>query len=229
MKVFFDTLCKWHENVQMHNYIGFLVDNGVRISSIYNRVSNGENLADIIKTNIGITDINNIEELNYQDRYDFVKIRKVLLLFNVLTCDKYGQKFPFNLYRDNSYDVEHINSQTDNPIEKLRTPGNIIEEFGKVFHFNNLLFKFFLNNEKADAGDLIPLNIYCIIIAKPNRMIFNVNFIKYFLNENELLGGFGYNIIQAEGSINFIRNLQANQIGITQEEFNSLSSSIIFN
>lgn len=119
IKVFFDTLCKWHENVQMHNYIGFLVDNGVRISSIYNRVSNGENLADIIKTNIGITDINNIDELNYQDRYDFVKIRKVLLLFNVLTCDKYGQKFPFNLYRDNSYDVEHINSQTDNPIEKL--------------------------------------------------------------------------------------------------------------
>ena len=119
IKVFFDTLCKWHENVQMHNYIGFLVDNGERISSIYSSVSSGQKLADIIKTNIGITDINDIDGLNYQDRYDFVKIRKVLLLFNVLTCDKYGQKFPFNLYRDNSYDVEHINSQTDNPIEKL--------------------------------------------------------------------------------------------------------------
>ena len=112
-------------------------------------------------------------------------------------------------------------------IDELRMPGNIIEEFGKVFHLNNLLFKFFLNNEKPDAGDLVPLNIYCIIIAKPKRIIFNVNFIKYFLNENELLGGFGYNIIQAESSINFIKNLQANQIGITQEEFNSLSSSII--
>jgi len=119
IKAFFDTLCKWHENVQMHNYIGFLVDNGERISSIYSSVSSGQKLADIIKTNIGITDINDIDGLNYQDRYDFVKIRKVLLLFNVLTCDKYGQKFPFNLYRDNSYDVEHINSQTDNPIEKL--------------------------------------------------------------------------------------------------------------
>ena len=119
IKVFFDTLCKWHENVQMHNYIGFLVDNGISISSIYTRISSGQKLVDVIKANIGITDINDIETLNYQNRNDFVKIRKILLLFNVLTCDKYGQKFPFNLYRDNSYDVEHINSQTDNPIEKL--------------------------------------------------------------------------------------------------------------
>ncbi len=119
IKKFFDTLCKWHENVQMHNYIGFLVDNGISISSIYTRISSGQKLVDVIKANIGITDINDIETLNYQNRNDFVKIRKILLLFNVLTCDKYGQKYPFNLYRDNSYDVEHINSQTDNPIEKL--------------------------------------------------------------------------------------------------------------
>ncbi len=119
IKLFFDTLCKWHENVQMHNYIGFLVDNGERISSIYNRISNGENLVDIIKASIGITDVDDIESLNYQDRNDLIKIRKILLLFNVLTCDKYEQKFPFNLYRDNSYDVEHINSQTDNPIDKI--------------------------------------------------------------------------------------------------------------
>lgn len=119
IKLFFDTLCKWHENVQMHNYIGFLVDNGERISSIYNRISNGKNLADIIKVSIGIKYVDDIETLNYQDRNDLVKIRKILLLFNVLTCDKYGQKFPFNLYRDNAYDVEHINSQTDNPIDKI--------------------------------------------------------------------------------------------------------------
>ena len=117
IKFFFDTLCKWHENVHMHNYIGFMVDDGERISSIYNRVSNGGNLTDIIKSRIGITDINDIETLNYEGQKD--KIRKILLLFNVLTCDKFGQKFPFNLYRDNSYDVEHINSQTDNPIDKI--------------------------------------------------------------------------------------------------------------
>lgn len=119
IKRFFDMLCKWHENVQMHNYIGFLVDNGVRISSIYENISKGVNLSEVIKNNIGLTDINDIETLNYQDRNDFVKIRKILLLFNVLTCNKFGQKFPFNLYRDNSYDVEHVNSQTDNPIEKI--------------------------------------------------------------------------------------------------------------
>jgi len=41
------------------------------------------------------------------------------LLFNVVSCDKYGLKFPFDSYRDGSYDIEHVNSQTDNPIEKI--------------------------------------------------------------------------------------------------------------
>lgn len=119
IKYFFDMLCKWHENVLRHNYIGFLVENDVMISTIYGALTGGQDLAAVIKSNIGVADINDIETLNYQDRNDFVKIRKILLLFNVLTCQKYGQKFPFSLYRDNSYDVEHVNSQTDNPIDKI--------------------------------------------------------------------------------------------------------------
>lgn len=109
----FDILCKWHENVQTHNRVGFLVDNGQKIAEIK---KSGE-LNKLIKEKLNISSVNDIDGLTYKD--DFQTIRKVLLLFNVLTCDKFGQRFPFNRYRDDSYDVEHVNSQTDNPIEKL--------------------------------------------------------------------------------------------------------------
>ena len=105
-------------------------------------------------------------------------------------------------------------------IDELRTPGGMIEEIGVVVSLINSLYIFFLNQSQIEAGDLLPLIIYCIITVKPKRIIFNTNFSKFFLNENEILGGIGYNIIQAESSINFIKNLEAKQLGVSQEEFN---------
>ena len=105
-------------------------------------------------------------------------------------------------------------------IDELRTPGEMIEEFGIVVQLINLLYIFFLNQVNTEAGDLLPIIIYCIISACPKRMKFNINFSKFFLNEKELLGGIGYNITQAESSINFIEKLKAEQIGLSQEEFN---------
>lgn len=119
IKMFFDTLCKWHEDVHKHNYIGYLVDSGSKVSDIYQDLSKGCDLKKLMNKRLDFSDINDIDDLSYHDREDFQKIRKTLLLFNVLTCDKFGVKFPFDLYRDNSYDVEHVNSQTDNPIEKI--------------------------------------------------------------------------------------------------------------
>ena len=109
-------------------------------------------------------------------------------------------------------------------IDELRTPGGMIEEIGIVVSLINSLYIFFLNQSQIEAGDLLPLIIYCIISVKPKRIIFNTNFSKFFLNENEILGGIGYNIIQAESSINFIKNLEAKQLGVSQEEFNKYFS-----
>ena len=110
-------------------------------------------------------------------------------------------------------------------IDELRTPGGMIEEIGVVVSLINSLYIFFLNQSQIEAGDLLPLIIYCIISVKPKRIIFNTNFSKFFLNENEILGGIGYNVIQAESSINFIKNLEAKQLGVSQEEFNKYFSN----
>ncbi len=119
VKAKFDLLCKWHEDVHKHNYIGYLVENGTSISDIYIKLNAKTDLKKVVWGCLKINNISDIDELSYQDSQGFTKIRKILLLFNVLTCDKFGTKFPFDLYRKNSYDVEHVNSQTDNPIEKI--------------------------------------------------------------------------------------------------------------
>lgn len=115
VKQYFDTLCKWHENVHKHNFIGYLIENGEDLANIYS----SPDLETKIRKGLGLENVDEIDTLRYYDNEGYKKIRKVLLLFNVLTCDKFGQKFPFNLYRDNSFDVEHVNSQTDNSIEKI--------------------------------------------------------------------------------------------------------------
>lgn len=116
VKQYFDTLCKWHENVHKHNFIGYLIENGEELANIYS----SPDLETKIRQGLGLENVDEIDTLRYYDNEGYKKIRKVLLLFNVLTCDKFGQKFPFNLYRDNNtFDVEHVNSQTDNPIEKI--------------------------------------------------------------------------------------------------------------
>ena len=123
VKMYFDTLCKWHEDPHKHNYVGFLVDCGYLITEIYEKQIN---LTELIRKSIEINDVSEIDSLTYHN--DLAKIRRLLLLFNVLTCDKFNQKFPFDSYRDYSYDVEHVNSQTDNPIEKITDKISWIEE-----------------------------------------------------------------------------------------------------
>ena len=113
-------------------------------------------------------------------------------------------------------------------MEKRRTPGGMNEEFGKVVQLIYSLYKFFLNQVKIELGDILPIIIYSIILSKPKRIIFDVSFTKFFLNEKELLGNIGYNITQAESAIDFIKKIDSRQLGISDVEFNKIFSKIDF-
>ena len=136
IKRHFDKLCKWHEDAHSHNFVGYLVECGKSISGINREIGNKssvivlkEMVKKVLKTRGILFDASGeptVEELNYKEHSD--AIRKVLLLFNVVACDKYGQKFPFDSYRDFSYDIEHVNSQTENPIEKIEEKIEWIKE-----------------------------------------------------------------------------------------------------
>ena len=116
----FDTLCKWHENTTLHNYIGFLIDCGMTPSAIQKEIIGGKpnksaitTVFELIKKKIGVKE-DEISLLRYHG--DESKIRKILLLFNVETSEIHNERFSFDQYRGRKYDIEHINSQTDNAI-----------------------------------------------------------------------------------------------------------------
>lgn len=116
----FDCLCKWHENTTLHNYIGYLIDSGKTPANILREAKKSRGailprVIDLIKKDIDVSK-SDVGDLRYDEHGN--KIRKLLLLFNVETSEKHEESFSFNKYRERKYDIEHINSQTDNAIEK---------------------------------------------------------------------------------------------------------------
>ena len=104
-------------------------------------------------------------------------------------------------------------------MDSLRTPGGMLHQFGLAVNLINSMFVFMLSKDLAEADDLLPMIIYAIILARPKRIIFNIKFIKYFMNQNQLLGNIGYNLIQAESSTRFIQNMTGKDLKMDEQEF----------
>ena len=134
----------------------------------------------------------------------FLKISDILSDINILQYIKY-----------------HIGK-----MEEKRTPDGMNQEFGKAVELIVSLYKFYYDQKEIEAGDLLPIIIYCILLSEPKRMIFNINFTQFFLSANELLGNIGYNMTQADVAITYIKNLNPSLLGISNEEFNKAALKI---
>lgn len=71
-------------------------------------------LRTIVADNIGD---NSFDSFRYGD-CDSETLCKVFVLLNMLEAECHGIRFRFDLYRNDTWDVEHIASQTDNPLDK---------------------------------------------------------------------------------------------------------------
>lgn len=119
IKLHFDILCKWHENTTLHNYIGYLIEFGKPASVILKEIKKKSPAPSIATVRGMIKSLLNIEKdavdsLMYHGNE--TAIRKLLLLFNVEASEKHGERFSYRQYKGQKYDIEHINSQTDNAI-----------------------------------------------------------------------------------------------------------------
>lgn len=121
---YYNELIHWYEDTTMYNYIGFLVRSGETIASIQRALSEKRvehekkglewDLDMTYNTLRGlISDIVRDYDL-YKIQYDTDpgKVRTALLLFNVLTCNISDQRFPFDKYVNESWDIEHVDSQS---------------------------------------------------------------------------------------------------------------------
>ena len=104
-------------------------------------------------------------------------------------------------------------------MDKARTPEEKIEQYSEAIKLITNLIAFTTGSETVGPEDIIPFIIYSIIMAKPKRLVWACNCIRLFSDENEMLSGMGYHLIQIESAIKFIKNINFEVLKMSQNEF----------
>lgn len=107
---------EWYRDAKMYHLIGYLVTTGVSAERIKSETEGMKKteiesyLYDAVRNSVkGIQDLG---DLTYDNRNDKMKIQCVLLLFNIQTLinSKGSMRFPFDLYKKQQWDIEHIHA-----------------------------------------------------------------------------------------------------------------------
>ncbi len=136
VKNVFNTFKEWYNDSELYHYVGYLIEQGVRLSDLHsdwlesNQTKNGfiDNIKKRIKTKIeGCNNLDNQYEI--EENPPKTACKPLLLLHNIQTVinqnktQKHGYdglsifyKFPYHLYKIEHWDVEHIDSNTENSL-----------------------------------------------------------------------------------------------------------------
>lgn len=119
----FQILEEWYESHDLYHYVGYLLSTGTSINDIL-EWSQNKDKSDFIKfieSRIRLQFKNvDIDKLTFERSSDKRIIRRILLLFNletILQSKKSHIRFPFDKYKTEKWDIEHINPQ--NPFDKI--------------------------------------------------------------------------------------------------------------
>lgn len=132
----FSAIKEWFNDPIYYHYIGYLITCGISIVDIYTMYHNTpkdeflkqleDKIRETVKTIHYTIESNDIRfNLSY-DSSNKSDIRKLLLLFNIQhiivhnsQSEHWYMRFPFDLYKKQRWDIEHINSFTTNEITKI--------------------------------------------------------------------------------------------------------------
>lgn len=176
VKDYFRELEYWYGDRILYHLIGFLIQCGDSIRDIMNlrfkKVVNGngesivklkkDEFIDVIEKTVKarMDDIKDLDNISFRDqekdKNKLHKVTKVLLLFNVLSAiesERADIKFPFDKYKKESWDKEHIASQTDK--DKQEVPNNNSDRVAWIddmlYYFTGIRDK----DAKDDSGKII--------------------------------------------------------------------------
>lgn len=135
VKKAYSTILSWYEDNIYYHYIGFLINQNERPREIYNyledekRKSNNEwteedtehSLRRKIREKFKIKNNQYLDESDIDGiEYGSDLVKKLLLLFNIETCIKTeNQRFDFEKFKNESWDVEHIDSRNDTSLQEF--------------------------------------------------------------------------------------------------------------
>lgn len=132
VKTFFRILLEWFENRELFHKIGFLImesETTVDQLIIEARDKNKDEFRNSLNEKIKIIFKGiDIENLEYGDK----NIKKVLLFFNIQTLlnnEKSNSRFEFDRFKKDSWDIEHIRSQSDAMPSKPDEKADFVQEY----------------------------------------------------------------------------------------------------
>lgn len=117
VKQTYNLLKEWFNDRELYHIIGYLLEQGVKINDLKSEWASRDKdqFRDIYLPNKVAETVKDIEicELSYDNHAD---VRKILLLFNILTVlkkDNSDMHFPFDRFKTEKWDIEHVCSQSD--------------------------------------------------------------------------------------------------------------------
>lgn len=138
VKSYFQTFKEWFDDLELYHYVGYLIHQGEKLDSLYKDWNDTKSKEDfVIKLKEKIKDkIKGCNDLAKQ--YEVAggpaktTCKPILLLHNIQTVVNQNNqlkskeeyklpvfyKFPFHLFKKENWDVEHIDSNTTNDLEK---------------------------------------------------------------------------------------------------------------
>lgn len=140
VKQTYDILVHWYEDKRFYHYIGFLVYCGDSPLDIYRYIEENKDkdnwdddkTISLLKRRISSKfkwdqESDFIDSLDY-DATDIDVLRKVLLLFNIETYQiKKYIRFPFDAFKQENWDIEHVDSQTEHGMQLIEDKINWLD------------------------------------------------------------------------------------------------------
>jgi uncharacterized protein with ParB-like and HNH nuclease domain len=174
VKSIFKTFDEWFNDLEYYHHIGFLIEQKMSLIEILDKWNKSPNkeifkeeIVHSISRKICINNASDLSSLVYKDG----RVRSVLLLHNILTIvnqnitleenSKYKlpvfYKFAFHLFKQEDWDVEHIDSNTENQLEDAKSQKEWLKTtiVGGVLNLNNELkndIKKFINLKEDENG-----------------------------------------------------------------------------
>ena len=105
-------------------------------------------------------------------------------------------------------------------MDKAFTPYDKLDCINNAYVTMNNTVKFISGkNEDAGQDELTPLFQYILLKAQPDRLISNINFIRSFVSEPDLVGPKGFFLSQIDSAMQFIEDLKPEQLKMDPKEF----------
>lgn len=185
----YNVLHDWYETPEIYNYVGYLVQTGMSLTTLYKQYENKKDedtestindliawLEEDIKAVLPAHCVEKQENGKYRiitEYPDRPNLRKILLLLNVDMLSRqlreirdndeayHGDanvfKFPFDLYKIQNWDIEHIDSATTNALTDKEAQRNWVEgninDYGIVV--TDAIRKKMMDGEWADLVEII--------------------------------------------------------------------------